>query len=478
MSYIGPYAGAVSVDFASLGDVFLVCGKTGSGKSTIFDAIAYALYGSAHITRDIVSHHAGADDESYVELEFEAGKERWRISRKPGRTVAKKRGTGTTDRPAEVALWKREGTGWKALSDKATEVESTIESIIGLSSEEFTKIVLLPQGEFQRFLEMNTSDRTAILEKLFPVDLHGAVSVLAREKARDAEARIRDFDERIRSMEERLGSDPAADAGRARSNLAQARIDEAAALEALDEAKVSVQAAVSATKAFAELDAARSYRLSLETGAREAASLAARLERAESAVAARAAVDAARRAGAEHAEAAHAARADDEALAVLDSRLPQVEAARSSLAGLVASLAAMDNEAGRLSAQVSAWERASAARARLSESRLRLAAAESARAQATERFAEASASLAALESITADADALNAERAAAAEAAGGISMTITPDGAYCSVTFAEKPSCDVLDALKSAYFQWSGGSWHGQTAQLPGAVSALLTDAN
>jgi exonuclease SbcC len=416
MSYIGPYAGAVSIDFTELGEVFLVCGKTGSGKSTIFDAIAYALYGSEHITRDIVSHHAGPDNESYVELEFEAGRERWRISRKPARTAAKKRGTGTTDRPAEVALWKRIGSNWKALSDKATEVESTIQGVIGLSSEEFTKIVLLPQGEFQRFLEMNTRERTLILEKLFPVDLHGAVSDLAREKAREAEARARDLAERIRSMESRLGSDPAADAGKAREHLAQARMDEAEALSVLDKAKASVQAALVAARAFAELDAARLASQALETGAGEAASLAARLERAEAAAAARPAVDTARHAGAEHAEATRAVNADDEALAVLDIRLPQIEAARSTLVELAASLASMDNEAGRLSAQAAAWERASAAQARLTESRTRLAAAESARMQASERHAEAVSALAALAGTDVDTDALSKERADAAEA--------------------------------------------------------------
>jgi len=416
MSFIGPYAGTATIDFSSLGDVFLVCGKTGSGKSTIFDAIAYALYGSGHITRDIVSHHAGPDDESYVELEFEAGRDRWRIVRKPARTVAKKKGTGTTGRPAEVVLSKHEASGWKALSEKATEIESAIENIIGLSSEEFTKIVLLPQGEFQRFLEMNTNERTVILEKLFPVELHGAVSDLAREKARNAEARARDLDERIHAMEARLGSDPAADAVQACAHLDQARIDEAASQAALDEAKASVQAALGAARAFAELDATRSARVALEAGAGEAASLAARLERAEAAASARAAVDAARHAGTEHAEAMQAVNDADGALAVLDMRLPQIQAARSGLDGLLSLLVSMDNEAGKLSAQVAAWERASAARARLSEARTRLGTAETAKAQAAEHCTEASVALAALESTAADADALNAERAAAAEA--------------------------------------------------------------
>jgi DNA repair protein SbcC/Rad50 len=416
MSYIGPYVGRVSIDFASLGDVFLVCGKTGSGKSTLFEAIAYALYGSERGARELVSHYAGPEDESYVELEFKAGQQPWRITRKPARTVAKKRGTGTTERPSEVALWKRDASGWKAVSDKATEVDATIERIIGLSFDEFTKIVLLPQGEFQRFLEMSTNDRTAILEKLFPVDLHGAVSDLAREKAKEAENRARDMDERIRALEARLGDEPEAAAELARSALGSARIDEAAAFSSLDEAKAAARAAELALRTFAELDTATASMLAISSTAAEAASLAARLERAEAAIAARHAVEAARRARLVHTEAAKELEAANGTLATLDSLAPQIDAERTGLAETLSALVGMDTEAGRLSALASAWERASAARSRLENTRRLLAAVESGKARSVTAYGEATAVLAGLESIPADAETLEAERAAATEA--------------------------------------------------------------
>ncbi|MBN2875904.1 MAG: SMC family ATPase, partial [Spirochaetales bacterium] len=102
LSNVGPYAGRVHLDVTALGDVFLICGKTGSGKTTIFDAVAYALYGQSATTRELASHYAGDTDDVYVELDFNAAGERWRVIRKPQRTVAKKRGTGTTERPAVV----------------------------------------------------------------------------------------------------------------------------------------------------------------------------------------------------------------------------------------------------------------------------------------------------------------------------------------------------------------------------------------
>ena len=416
MSNIGPYAGTAELDATALGDVFLVCGKTGSGKSTIFEAVSYALYGQAAVRRELVSHYAEPDDESFVELEFSVGRERWRVRRRPARTVPKKRGSGLTDRPAEALLWRYGPTGWEPRSDRIDDIDAALARVIGLSAKEFTKIVLLPQGEFQRFLEMRTGERTEILEKLFPVDLHDAVSELAKLRAREAEAKAKALDDRAGLMEAALGDDPGASLEAARSALAEARAADAAALSARDAANAAAQLAAVAARAWDEYDAAIAERAALESSAAEAASLMARLSRAEAGLGAEAAVKAAGRARAEKAAAELSLSAAEASLAEADAASEGVEKAGLRAAELAEALEAMDREAGQLSARAAAWQRLSAARTRLESATAALGAAEAAKEAAASAAAEAAARLAVIESGAADPDALAAERNAASAA--------------------------------------------------------------
>ncbi len=411
---IGPYAGLAELDATALGDVFLICGKTGSGKSTIFEAVSYALYGQAAVRRELVSHYAEPEDEAFVELEFSVGPERWRVRRKPARTVPKKRGSGLTDRPAEAVLWRRGLSGWEPRSDRIDDIDATLARVIGLSSKEFTKIVLLPQGEFQRFLEMRTGERTEILEKLFPVDLHDAVSELAKLKAKDAEAKARVLDDRAATMEAALGDDPGASLAEARSALAEARVADGAALAARDAANAASQLAAVAARAWDEYDAALAERAALEATEAEAASLMARLSRAEAGLGAEAAVKAAGRARAEKAAAESSLAGAEATLAEADAETEGAEKAGLLVAELAEALEAMDREAGLLSARAAAWQRLSAARERLESATAALGAAMAAKSTAETAAAAASATLAAIESGAADAEALVAERSAAA----------------------------------------------------------------
>ncbi|OHD21566.1 MAG: hypothetical protein A2Y38_02400 [Spirochaetes bacterium GWB1_59_5] len=414
MMNIGPYVGLARLDFSELGDVFLVCGKTGSGKTTIFDAVSYALYGTGISTRDIVSHFATPEDEVFVELEFEFARQRWRVRREPGRLVAKKKGSGTTERPQVAVLEKWSGSGWEPYRDKAVEVDAAVSGILGLSAEEFTKIVLLPQGEFQRFLEMNTKERTQILEKLFPVNVHGAVSELARTRAQEAELAARDLDARAAAMEARLGAEPEAALGRARAELESAKLAESAALAVRDAAQAAAQAAALGARAWAELDVARAERAGLAATAAEAASLQARLSRAEAGLGAASAVATATRVRLERMDAETSLGAAHDALALADARQPEADAAERRAGELVAELEAMDREAGQLSARTAAWERLAAARSRLAAAEKERSAAMAVRAAAGESVAAAAGALATLEAAAADADQLAAERAAAA----------------------------------------------------------------
>ncbi len=413
MSNIGPYVGLATLDFSALGEVFLVCGKTGSGKTTIFDAVAYALYGLASGTREVTSHFAGATDDVFVELDFSAGKSRWKVQRKPARQAVKKRGSGTTDRPSEVALWQREGAAWVPYSDRIGDVDAAIARIIGLSADEFIKIVLLPQGEFQRFLEMKTGERTEILEKLFPVAIHAAVSDLARQKSRDADLMARELDGRVRAIESEVGDNPEARLQVAGERLESARLLEKAAIAKLDAAKAADQAAVIGAKVFAELDVASAGMDDLLSSANEAASASARLARAEAAVGASAALEAARQTRSEMLEAERNLAEAAGTVSASDAGAALVTEQETRLAALNAQLMEMDHEGGLLSARLAAWERLSVANIRLSDAQKRLAEAAEAREQAEKEISSHIEALTLLEAQAVDTRALEADRAAA-----------------------------------------------------------------
>ncbi|GHV90223.1 nuclease SbcCD subunit C [Spirochaetia bacterium] len=211
MENFGPFAGRAELDFSRLEDIFLVTGKTGSGKTTIFDAICFALYGKVpgsrgnHINRLRSDHNAGGakgmdggangmdggagDDECMVSLEFSLGDNRYLAERSPRQERKRKRGTGATIAEETVVLYEIIGGKKTNPSSKKTEADQKIRELIGLEAEEFFKIVLLPQGEFAEFLRQNTSERQKVLGKLFPIEKAARVRELAQEKARDAETK-------------------------------------------------------------------------------------------------------------------------------------------------------------------------------------------------------------------------------------------------------------------------------------------------
>jgi len=197
MYNIGPFAGLAEIDFTHLDDIFLISGKTGSGKTTIFDALCFALYGKLpggrkNLEPKIRSDFASLDDECWVELEFSLGNQIYLVQRSPKLERPKKRGTGTTIEDEKAVLYKLTETGeQKSLSARKSEADEKIAQLLGLSAEEFSKIVLLPQGEFAQFLQQNSQARREVLKKIFPVDEAAAIRELAVEKKKEAEARTK-----------------------------------------------------------------------------------------------------------------------------------------------------------------------------------------------------------------------------------------------------------------------------------------------
>jgi exonuclease SbcC len=170
----GSYPGSFEIDFVKLGQhgVFSITGPTGSGKTTLFDAMVYALYGELPGKRepeDVRSHFAAEGEEMIVSLEFEVKGTSWTIERRPAQTRPKQRGTGVTQQSADVVL--RESGKATGGIVKAKEVKVRVEELIGLTAEQFQQVVLLPQGEFEAVLKAETKDRVELLRRLFPVQI-------------------------------------------------------------------------------------------------------------------------------------------------------------------------------------------------------------------------------------------------------------------------------------------------------------------
>jgi DNA repair protein SbcC/Rad50 len=169
------YGGCEVIDFdtlASSGGLFLIHGSTGAGKTSILDALAFALYGTLPGSRKAAaktyrSDFARNDTLTFVELEVTLRGERYSIYRAPAYEKPKDRGEGTTLRKAELKINTWSGNEWVAFSSTTQEGGEALTELIGLKPEEFFKLILLPQGDFAQFLRSSGKEREEILRKLF-----------------------------------------------------------------------------------------------------------------------------------------------------------------------------------------------------------------------------------------------------------------------------------------------------------------------
>ena len=178
----GPYKSEQVVDFEAFNDdgIFLITGKTGAGKSSILDAICYALYGSVPRYKDskakLRSDHADTDDPSVVELDFRVGTTDYRVRRSPEYERPRFRGGGTTisKSTAELAVltgpdWRVE-TDWNVIAARPVDVGADLARLVGLSKDQFLQVILLAQNRFQEFLNASNDDRQSVLRSLFGTD--------------------------------------------------------------------------------------------------------------------------------------------------------------------------------------------------------------------------------------------------------------------------------------------------------------------
>lgn len=208
MRAFGPYAKEQLLDFSSLGSnrLFLICGPTGAGKSTIMDAMCYALFGqSSGAEREpsqLRSDHAAAEDPTEVVFEFSVGAERYRIRRSPDQPRPAKRGGGITREPTRAVLWRlaADGTEGEVLAARPSDVDTRVRDLLGFDSDQFRQVVILPQGQFQKFLNASDRDREDILEVLFDTAFYRRIEAELKNRALALEAGYKEIRAKVAAI--------------------------------------------------------------------------------------------------------------------------------------------------------------------------------------------------------------------------------------------------------------------------------------
>jgi exonuclease SbcC len=334
----GPFRRPQAVDFDAFAadGIFVISGRTGAGKSSILDAICFALYGSVPRydtgEKRLRSDHSAPDDPTLVALEFSAGGERWRVERSPEYERAKRNGTGTTTAPPQARLFAWDGNGWEGRAARPRDVGEALHEILPLTQEQFLQVILLAQNRFARFLLASHGERQSLLRTLFGTRRFEEYENALEQRRKDSEARLaRDGDTLTHRLDEAdrliadqgLGGD-AADAAHA------ADADTASRIEHIRQA--AKRAAYRAETAALSQDAARLARDAAEVALADLLAhrdLQQRRDRARASVASLDA-DAARiRAVRDERDAAVRAELAREGIRALDVARAELEAAES-----------------------------------------------------------------------------------------------------------------------------------------------------
>lgn len=172
----GPFPGTVEVDFDDLGatGLFLLTGPTGAGKTSVLDAVCFALYGEVpgdrQQARHLRSDHAPDGAVPEVVLTASIGGRTFRFTRSPAWERPKRRGSGTTRQQPRVLVEERVGGAWTGLVTRLDDAGLLVGSLLGMTCTQFTQVAMLPQGRFQAFLRASSTERHALLQRLFRTD--------------------------------------------------------------------------------------------------------------------------------------------------------------------------------------------------------------------------------------------------------------------------------------------------------------------
>ncbi len=202
VSAFGPFAGVTEIDFSSIGDsgIYLITGDTGSGKTTIFDAISFALYGESSGGKDVRagksfrSDYAASDSKTYVVFEFEQHGKRYIAERAPSYMRKAKIGSGMTENMAYAQFTDvQSGQVWTRID----EVDAKIREIIGLDRKQFAQTVMIAQGDFRRILNAKSDERKQIFQKLFNTSKYEQFQIRLREMNSDCVKKMDSVNEKI-----------------------------------------------------------------------------------------------------------------------------------------------------------------------------------------------------------------------------------------------------------------------------------------
>lgn len=197
MKAFGPYRDAETIDFTKLEDrrLFVISGNTGAGKTTIFDAICFAIYGTASgedrsDPRMLRSHFADDDTHTSVELDFAVGSKQYRVFRQ----MKHRKGSNRSETGEKAELYELKGEEAEPAVDRfmTTEVNAKLLVIIGLTKEQFSQIVMLPQGEFRKLLTSDTDNKEEILRRIFRTELYEKLEQRFYNRNRDLTERIKE----------------------------------------------------------------------------------------------------------------------------------------------------------------------------------------------------------------------------------------------------------------------------------------------
>lgn len=281
MSAFGPFAGSEEVDFERLGahGLFLLNGATGAGKTSVLDAICFALYGSVpgarQESRRLRSDHADAATEPSVTCEFTAQGRHFEVTRSPAWDKPSARGkNGFTLQQAKTLLRERVDGAWVEKSSRNDEAGAEITALLGMDREQFTRVVMLPQGDFAAFLRSKAGERSELLQKLFGTHRFEAVEKELAVQAQGARAAVERYADRTAMLLAQARSEAAslAHAGLAAKAGTDGLVDDDGVDGALTADAVAVVDRLHSA-ALDAFDAARDRAAEAEAGRVEAAAL-------------------------------------------------------------------------------------------------------------------------------------------------------------------------------------------------------------
>ncbi len=211
MSAFGPYAGRTEIDFTKLTDsgLFLITGITGAGKTTIFDAVSFALYGEAsgtfRPTESLRSDYADPYTETFVDLTFTHRNKTYQIVRNPEYYAAKKRGIGLKKVLANAILYLPDDKPVEGIKP----VKAAVQELLRIDMNQFKQISMIAQGEFYNLLNAKSNERTVILQKIFMTEGYAKMGKILQEKAGEIGRQLSEKDRSI--MQYFSGADYAED---------------------------------------------------------------------------------------------------------------------------------------------------------------------------------------------------------------------------------------------------------------------------